>query len=789
MPVKWTPTGSLDVTTNASLLPASTDDDGKTQRSGAMRRATNIRIDETGIARTRFGSTKGSTAIHAANRMIELSGNRYEFGGDEIYRDEASLITGLTDAAWSAAIAKAYNGTTDAIFAINGTDRKRIESGGVAEWGITAPTTGPALNANYRYAITYSWENDHTLTSTSISACDALTSWAVTGGDSTLSLTTSGQREGTGCVKVATLSTDPTMYAYAYYDNGAGGVDYSTAKYFGFWLGREDTSETYTQVYYFKLIDAAGKNAIASFPKGTNYAWTHIDIPLTDLIQDSGFSWTTVRYIYIGWVINEPNFNRSRIFWIDDLRYSATNVVMAAVKYTKNYDDSYEYVYSWEDDHLADEEIIPVSNKDMYAMWVWERGNTYNGAKYNIKYTYARKEDTLLLYESNPSTADAVTEINGVNLSWATPSDPQITHIRVYRTEINGDTYYFDSEWLITDLNAFISTTDDELGSIITEDNDRPPLGSIVAGPLNGSLFIAHDNLLYFSKANQPELWPALYYIEVSPPHQPIKALCIWSGLMYALTEFNIYQIQGTSPSTYFPIRCNALTGAKNQDGVIAIPDAGLIHVGNDGIYLWTSIGDTNMTREAFNVLFYATNGENVPYVYETYLSRCFFLRYKDKVYFFYPEATDSYPSNLLVFDMQAQRTIHYEFGTQFTTGCIDHTNDRLYVCDSSGYIWQLENESATTDNSTAISWQVQSKAFADPLYKYFPRYAKYDVTVGSGGTAQGDILLNETSKQAHTLTGTRNTRKRLITGCTGDRLSVRISGTGTVTIYGAEVE
>ena len=75
MPVKFVPTGSLDITTNPSLLPQETD--GKKAASGAMRRCTNLRLDETGRARTRFGSTKGSTAISAANLMLESGGYRY----------------------------------------------------------------------------------------------------------------------------------------------------------------------------------------------------------------------------------------------------------------------------------------------------------------------------------------------------------------------------------------------------------------------------------------------------------------------------------------------------------------------------------------------------------------------------------------------------------------------------------------------------------------------------------------------------------------------------------------
>jgi hypothetical protein len=137
---------------------------------------------------------------------------------------------------------------------------------------------------------------------------------------------------------------------------------------------------------------------------------------------------------------------------------------------------------------------------------------------------------------------------------------------------------------------------------------------------------------------------------------------------------------------------------------------------------------------------------------------------------------------------MDSKKVMHFDYGTHFTAVCVDYTNDRLYACDTSGYIWQLEVDTATADNAVAIDWQIQSKEFSDPLYKYFPRYAKYDLDVTSG-TAYGYILLNGTVKQTHTITGSRLTRFRHVTGCTGDRLALRLSGSGVVSIYGAEVE
>ncbi len=141
----FSPDGSLNVAIDASDLPET--GDGKNSHSGAMVRCKNMRTNENGRAITRDGSAKlNATAIETAIWWIEeQAGNRFAFAGTQIYENESSIATGLTSAQWVAIKYNAFNDTTDNIFALNGTDRKRIESSAAHEWGITAPTDVPTL--------------------------------------------------------------------------------------------------------------------------------------------------------------------------------------------------------------------------------------------------------------------------------------------------------------------------------------------------------------------------------------------------------------------------------------------------------------------------------------------------------------------------------------------------------------------------------------------------------------------------------------------------------------------
>lgn len=147
MSVQFDPSGQLDVSTDAGDLPEVAS--GTNIASGALTRCKNLRLNQRGQAKTRDGSAKvNAVAIDIDIRHLAVQGGvRYAFAGDRIYRDETSIASGLTEAAWSSVQYSAFNDLTLQIYAMNGTDRKRIEGSTVYEWGIAAPTGEPVLAA------------------------------------------------------------------------------------------------------------------------------------------------------------------------------------------------------------------------------------------------------------------------------------------------------------------------------------------------------------------------------------------------------------------------------------------------------------------------------------------------------------------------------------------------------------------------------------------------------------------------------------------------------------------
>ena len=567
MVVQFRPIGTLDINTDPSVLPGLIE--GKKEFSGAMRRCTNLVLTSLGVAKTRDGSTKINSSAVAqtdAHLLIEMADDRYLFAGTVIYRDESSIATGLTSATWRGIQYNSWNDTTNNIFALNGTDIKRIDGSNVNEWGIVAPATAPTLGTT-----------------------------------------------GTG------LTGD-----------------------------------------------------------------------------------------------------------------------------------------------------------------------------YNAKYTYIRKVGSTVVHESNPSdAAGSAQTLSNENLTVdvTASSDSQVDNIRIYRTLTGGSSYFYDQEVANTTATITSSQADSALGTELETNNDRPPLGSVVVGPsFDGYIFILKDNLLYFSKRIQPESWPSTNYIEVGSRQYPLKAAIFYNNVLFVMNQDEVYLVQGSGSDSFFPFPVKTLTGALSQETVAATKAKGIYRVGNDGIYLFNGSVDEKISEAQFDPLFRGETVGDITGINTAQVDKCFLEIFNNSLYFGYPAGSNTLPTNLLVMNIATNKVQHYDYSQTFRIITIDRTNNKLLAVDNSGFIWQLEDKTVTTDDSVAISWQIETKSFTDQLAKYFPRHAKYDVNLDTGATATSTILLDDTSHQTHTISTSRKTQKRLIATGNGDRLGARLTGTGVVSIRGIEI-
>ena len=117
-----------------------------------------------------------------------------------------------------------------------------------------------------------------------------------------------------------------------------------------------------------------------------------------------------------------------------------------------------------------------------------------------------------------------------------------------------------------------------------------------------------------------------------------------------------------------------------------------------------------------------------------------------------------------------------------------DHTNSRLLIADVSGFVRVIEHPLYSDDDGEPIAFDVQSKDFMLSTRRHFPRWVKWDVDAGDAEVT-GEYLLAGSVLTAHTITGPRDARRRLLDSGNGTRASMRLYGAGVVTIYAAEAE
>ena len=398
---------------------------------------------------------------------------------------------------------------------------------------------------------------------------------------------------------------------------------------------------------------------------------------------------------------------------------------------------------------------------------------------YNAQYTYVRKVDATVVAESNPSpAADAAVTLANESLSvtWTASTDPQVSHVRVYRTLTGGTTYFFDQEIAIGTTTVDTSTADTALGAQVETDHDRPPSGNLAGGPFyNGVVFIADSNRLYYCKPKQPEYWPSNNFIEIGSRQDPLVSIAEFAGQAYVASQQRLWFVQGTGTSSFFPVPLSTMTGAQGRFGTIGVEGHGIFHTGKDGVYLFGGGRDRKFSESRFDPIFRGETAGDVPAVQD--IEAAWLAQVGNRLFFHYDDG------NVIVFNLDNAKSYYYKYDEALYAPLLEPTLQKLIVGDQSRFARVLE--SGDDDAGTAISWLARSKDFTLQTRAHFPRWIKYDTE----GTMTGALLLDGVVHQTHALTESRNTRRRLIDTENGIRCALQLSGTSDATIYALEME
>jgi hypothetical protein len=209
---------------------------------------------------------------------------------------------------------------------------------------------------------------------------------------------------------------------------------------------------------------------------------------------------------------------------------------------------------------------------------------------YGAVYTYARVVSGHVVHESNPSPSPTPVTLASQRLGVpvVASTDPQVTHIRIYRTVAGGTSYLFDQQVPNSTVNQISDQADDALGVAVETDNDPPPLASC-AVEFQGHLWLCnaveHPEYLYYSKRFRPESWPPDNFLKIGDPSDPLLSMVALTGVIGVFTALTKYRVFGSAATGFTALE------ALNSRG-IASPNAttstarGVAFVAKDGIWL-----------------------------------------------------------------------------------------------------------------------------------------------------------------------------------------------------------
>ena len=197
-------------------------------------------------------------------------------------------------------------------------------------------------------------------------------------------------------------------------------------------------------------------------------------------------------------------------------------------------------------------------------------------------YTYYNVSDGT---ESSPSpVSDEVEAASGeVRVSVLASSDPQVTHIKIYRVnpEVLSFTEVAELPNVTTTYTDAKSTTELEGRSLRSSFNGPAPTGLKYLTQNRGTFFGAVDTKVYFSQSvGNPNYWPQSNYLEFA---EQITGLALSSSGLIVFTRKETHLISGLASNNFTQYLLSSSIGCISHNS-IAPKDGGALFVSEEGI-------------------------------------------------------------------------------------------------------------------------------------------------------------------------------------------------------------
>jgi len=240
------------------------------------------------------------------------------------------------------------------------------------------------------------------------------------------------------------------------------------------------------------------------------------------------------------------------------------------------------------------------------------RGSNSNDGTYDI----ASIDATVITITTDYSLVDeaaanSITVSSNVyrTITWTLPvsTNSEVTHKRLYRT-LGGVTYFVaEVTNATTTYSDTVNDVDLPLSSLfLREDYYEPPAGIWFSVEHYGRIFAAtnvESHCIYASEPYEPQAFKLdpdtldyIYSLQVFPKGEEVTGIASFGDHLYIASRSQIKRLVGSSP-TYWALRPTNAKVGNVAKYAMAVTQHGIIHVWNDGVYLFDGYSTRKITQ------------------------------------------------------------------------------------------------------------------------------------------------------------------------------------------------
>ena len=393
---------------------------------------------------------------------------------------------------------------------------------------------------------------------------------------------------------------------------------------------------------------------------------------------------------------------------------------------------------------------------------------------YYFKVTYVDVDG----YESNgsPSSSAMVAQADpndGLIINIPKSTDAKVVKRRIYRTTVNGSTFYFDGEVNNNTSTTYTSTKSDaqvSMGTILHDDHYPPPATPQLICKRRSRIMLADGDAFYISHIADVEYFPVDWVIYTGA-RQKITGMMEQQESLAIFTEDSIERLIGQDEDNFEFVNAYSTEGCIATRSLVNCENL-LLYLGCDGVYAFDGV-----TARLINVPLAEYIKANINKAY-AYLACGAY--YDNKYLLSYPKGTSTVPNETIYIDFRTGITGIYDFGFSCYSRW-DRMGDGVQLyggSNTNGQVYKIGENLDDDGNDIAAYDHVCHLDLGIPeLKKIF--YAIWVKVISTGGTSlRVYYQIDDNAEEYQDITMDTNTEKwyriALPDSCRGRAISIR---------------